>query len=65
MDDAQIVLRDKVERCSEKTGIAVERINIKNLRKRWESLTKDKKTIRHEEKTIEVRLISGTIYLNR
>lgn len=28
-----------------KRGIEVERINIKNLRNRWGSLTKDKKTI--------------------
>ena len=28
-----------------KTEIEVEKINIKNLRKRWASLTKDKKTI--------------------
>jgi predicted metal-dependent hydrolase len=43
--NAQIALKEKVERCSKKTGIEVERINIKNLRKRWGSLTKDKKTI--------------------
>ena len=45
LDNAQIILREKVEKCSEKTGIPIERINIKNLRKRWGSLTKDKKTI--------------------
>jgi predicted metal-dependent hydrolase len=44
-DNAQITLREKVEKCSKKIGIAIERINIKNLRKRWGSLTKDKKTI--------------------
>ena len=45
LDNTQIILREKVEKCSEKTGIPIERINIKNLRKRWGSLTKDKKTI--------------------
>jgi len=45
LDNAQIILKEKVEKCSQKTGIVVERINIKNLRKRWGSLTKDKKTI--------------------
>ena len=45
LDNAQIILKDKVEKCSQNTGIEVERINIKNLRKRWGSLTKDKKTI--------------------
>ena len=44
-DNAQIILKDKVEKCCQKTGIKVERICIKNLRKRWGSLTKDKKTI--------------------
>ena len=43
--NAQIALKEKVERCSKKTGIEVERINIKNLRNRWGSLTKDKKVI--------------------
>ena len=45
LDNAQIVLNEKVEDCSEKLGIEVERINIKNLRNRWGSLTKDKKMI--------------------
>jgi predicted metal-dependent hydrolase len=45
LDNAQIALREKVEKCSKKIGIGVERISIKNLRKRWGSLTKDKKTI--------------------
>jgi predicted metal-dependent hydrolase len=45
LDNAQIVLRNKVEKCSQKTDMAVERINIKNPRKRWGSLSKDKKTI--------------------
>jgi predicted metal-dependent hydrolase len=45
LDNARIILREKVEKYSEKTGIPIERINIKNLRKRWGSLTKDKKTI--------------------
>jgi predicted metal-dependent hydrolase len=44
-DNAKLILKDKVERCSQKTGLNVERVNIKNLRKRWGSLTKDKKTI--------------------
>ncbi|HKG30204.1 MAG TPA: SprT family zinc-dependent metalloprotease [Nitrososphaeraceae archaeon] len=44
-DNAQITLREQVEKCSQKTGIVIEGINIKNLRKRWGSLTKDKKTI--------------------
>src|SRR5918996_3272761 len=37
LDSAQIILKKKVERCSEKIGIAIERVNIKNLRKRWGS----------------------------
>lgn len=45
LDNAQITLKEKVEKCSRKTGMGVERINIKNLRKRWASLTKDKKAI--------------------
>jgi predicted metal-dependent hydrolase len=45
LDSAQIILKKKVERCSEKIGIAIERVNIKNLRKRWGSLNKGKKTI--------------------
>jgi predicted metal-dependent hydrolase len=45
LNNAQIILKEKVKRCSKKTGTAVERINIKNLRKRWGSLAKDKKTI--------------------
>jgi predicted metal-dependent hydrolase len=45
LDNAQITLREKVEKYSEKIGIVVERVNIKNLIKRWGSLTKDKKTI--------------------
>jgi predicted metal-dependent hydrolase len=44
-DNAQIILKEKVEKYSQETGIEVERINIKNLRKRWASLTKDKKAI--------------------
>ena len=34
-----------MKRYSKKIGIGVERINIKNLRNRWGSLTKDKKAI--------------------
>jgi predicted metal-dependent hydrolase len=45
LENAQITLREKVERCSKKTGIVIEGINIKNLRKRWGSLAKDQKTI--------------------
>jgi predicted metal-dependent hydrolase len=45
LDNAQIILKEKVEKYSKQTGIGVERVNIKNLRKRWGSLTKDKKTI--------------------
>jgi predicted metal-dependent hydrolase len=45
LDNAQIILKEKVEKCSQETGMGVERINIKKLRKRWGSLTKDKKTI--------------------
>jgi predicted metal-dependent hydrolase len=44
-DNSQIILKEKVEKCSQETGMGVERINIKKLRKRWGSLTKDKKTI--------------------
>jgi hypothetical protein len=43
VDDTQIVLRDKVERCSEKTGIAVERINIKTLEKDGKVLPRTKR----------------------
>jgi predicted metal-dependent hydrolase len=45
LDNARIILKEKVERCSKKTGIGVEGIKIKNLRKRWGSITKDKKAI--------------------
>src|SRR5918996_520774 len=45
LDNAQITLKEKVERCSKETGIGIEGIKIKNLRKIWGSLTKDKKTI--------------------
>jgi predicted metal-dependent hydrolase len=45
LNNAQVTLKDKVEKCSQKTGIGIERINIKNLRNRWGSLTKDRKTI--------------------
>jgi predicted metal-dependent hydrolase len=45
LDNAQIILKEKVEKWSQKAGIAIERVNIKNLRNRWGSLTKDKKTI--------------------
>jgi predicted metal-dependent hydrolase len=45
LNNAQITLKEKVEKCTKKMGIAIERINIKNLRKRWGSLTKDKKVI--------------------
>ena len=45
IDNAQITLREKVEKYSQKTGIGIERINVKNLRKRWGSLTKDKRQL--------------------
>jgi predicted metal-dependent hydrolase len=45
LENAQIILKEKVEKCCQKMGIAIERINIKNLKKRWGSLAKDKKTI--------------------
>jgi predicted metal-dependent hydrolase len=45
LDNAQIILREKAEYFSKITGIAIERINIKNVRKRWGSLSKGKKTI--------------------
>jgi predicted metal-dependent hydrolase len=32
LDNAQKILKDKVERCSKKLGISVERVNIKNPR---------------------------------
>lgn len=38
LGNAQITLREKVGKCSQKIGIAIERINIKNLRNRWRSL---------------------------
>ncbi len=44
-DNAQIILKDKVEKWSQQLGVEVERVIIKNLTKRWGSLTKDKKTI--------------------
>jgi len=44
-DNAQIILKKKVKKYSKNIAIAVERIKIKNLRKRWGSLTKDKKSI--------------------
>ena len=43
--DAQTTLKEKVEKCSKKTGLEVERIKVKNLRKRWGSISKDKKAI--------------------
>lgn len=45
LDNARVILKEKVERWSEELDIDVESINIKNLRKRWGSLAKDKKTI--------------------
>jgi predicted metal-dependent hydrolase len=45
LNNAQIILKEKVEKCSQKLGIEVERISIKNLSKRWGSLTKDRRTI--------------------
>ena len=45
LDNAQITFKEKVERCSKLIGIAVERINIKNLRKRWGSLARDKNAL--------------------
>ncbi len=45
MYNAAIMLKEKVEKWSQKLGTEVERFNIKNLRKRWGSLAKDKKTI--------------------
>lgn len=45
LSNAQTILKEKVERWSHELGIEVESINIKNLRKRWGSLAKDKKTI--------------------
>jgi predicted metal-dependent hydrolase len=45
LDNAQIILKDKVEKCSKKIEIGIERVNIKNLKNRWGSLSKDKKTI--------------------
>jgi predicted metal-dependent hydrolase len=53
--NAQIILKDKVEKCSKRTGIAVERINIKNLTKRWGSLNKNKNTI-----NLNVNLLKAT-----
>jgi len=44
-DKAQIILKEKVEECSQKTGLGIEKVNIKNLRKRWGSVTKDKNSI--------------------
>jgi predicted metal-dependent hydrolase len=44
-DNAQIILKEKVEKCCQKTGIGIEKINIKNLKRRWGSLTKDKEAI--------------------
>jgi len=38
-------MKERVEECSETTGIGIEGINIKNLRRRWGSLSKDKKAI--------------------
>jgi len=45
MENAKIILKEKVERWSEDLGIEVQSINIKILRKRWGGLAKDKKTI--------------------
>lgn len=45
LDNAQMVLKEKVGKWSQKVGIAIERVTIKNLRKRWASLTKDKKIV--------------------
>jgi predicted metal-dependent hydrolase len=45
LNNAQIILKEKVGKCLQKLGIEVERISIKNLSKRWGSLTKDRRTI--------------------